>query len=161
MFFPRTGGGSPPFAWKITWCPWAAPPILAKARRLQLAHASFRDIAKSTRNVGVQWFLLKSCKCPNAHDSMDKAESLQGWESVGHNMFLLQIPMRGFTWLNCLTSKICWRFLDLFADFFRGDLHLNHEINLSPKMDFLDLERPLMTYSWLYGIKYFHHYYHN
>ena len=37
------GGGSPPFAWKITWCPWAAPGILAKARRLQLADASFRD----------------------------------------------------------------------------------------------------------------------
>ena len=37
------GGGAPPFAWKITWCPWAAPPILAKARRLQLADASFRD----------------------------------------------------------------------------------------------------------------------
>ena len=36
-------GGSPPFAWETTWCPWAAPGILAKARRLQLADASFRD----------------------------------------------------------------------------------------------------------------------
>ena len=36
-------GGVPPFAWKITWCPWAAPGILAKARRLQLADASFRE----------------------------------------------------------------------------------------------------------------------
>ena len=35
------GGG--PFAWKMTWCPWAAPGILAKARRIQLADASFRD----------------------------------------------------------------------------------------------------------------------
>jgi hypothetical protein len=37
------GGGVPPYAWKITWCPWAAPRILPKARRLQLADASFRD----------------------------------------------------------------------------------------------------------------------
>ena len=36
-------GWGGPFAWKITWCPWAAPGILAKARRLQLADASFRD----------------------------------------------------------------------------------------------------------------------
>ena len=40
-------GGPPPFAWKITWCPWAAPGILAKARRLQLADASFRDYITS------------------------------------------------------------------------------------------------------------------
>jgi len=45
------GGGAPPFAWKITWCPWAAPPILAKARRLQLADASFREKDKAERQV--------------------------------------------------------------------------------------------------------------
>ena len=39
------GRGPPAFAWKITWCPLAAPGILAKARRLQLADASFRDYA--------------------------------------------------------------------------------------------------------------------
>ena len=43
MIYMGEGAGGGPFAWKITWCPWAAPPILAKARRLQLADASFRD----------------------------------------------------------------------------------------------------------------------
>ena len=43
MIYMGEGAGGAPFAWKITWCPWAAPGILAKARRLQLADASFRD----------------------------------------------------------------------------------------------------------------------
>ena len=43
MIYMGEGAGGGPFAWKITWCPWAAPPILAKARRLQLADASFRE----------------------------------------------------------------------------------------------------------------------
>ena len=37
------GGGVGGGVRKITWCPWAAPGTLAKARRLQLADASFRD----------------------------------------------------------------------------------------------------------------------
>ena len=42
-----SGVGGGPFAWKITWCPWAAPGILAKARRLQLADASFREFLRA------------------------------------------------------------------------------------------------------------------
>ena len=54
------GGGPPPFAWKITWCPWAAPPILAKARRLQLADASFceKNTGKRSTNGGVSTSML-------------------------------------------------------------------------------------------------------
>ena len=44
------GGLGGPFAWKTTWCPWAAPGILAKARRLQLADASFRDQGWSSKH---------------------------------------------------------------------------------------------------------------
>ena len=48
------GVGGGPFAWKITWCPWAAPGILAKGRRLQLADVSFRDkqkMVKKNKNI--------------------------------------------------------------------------------------------------------------
>ena len=42
------GGGGPPLSReKITWCPWAAPEYFAKARRLQLADASFREFRRS------------------------------------------------------------------------------------------------------------------
>ena len=69
-------GGSPPFAWKITWCPWAALGILAKARRLQLADASFRDnhVTIITNNIYIYNNHLQ------AHDQFGLASPSFFWD---------------------------------------------------------------------------------
>ena len=95
------GAGSPPFAWKSTWCPWGAPGILAKARRLQLADASFREYIQTLDQTRPRWKLsaLSSLVC-NSSQNFVSVNLCPGWGRRRAEGTAGKFALRQQTWLS-------------------------------------------------------------